>query len=82
MAKKKKAIEKEVQKWLSYILKKNDYRSVIGITFVSDMVFIWWRFRHLIKVIAAVAENILNNDDFFGDIVDTSKNTQRKQYSV
>ena len=63
-------------------IKKNDYRSVIGITFVSDMVFIWWRFRHLIKVIAAVAENILNNDDFFGDIVDTSKNTQRKQYSV
>ena len=63
-------------------IKKNDYRSAIGITFISDMVFIWWRFRHLMKVMDAVAENILNDDDFFGDIVDTSKNTQRKQYSV
>ena len=34
--------------------------------------FIWWRFRHVSKAIASV-ENILNNDDFFGDIVDTPK---------
>ena len=33
---------------------------------------IWWRFRHLIKAMADV-ENILNDDDFFGDIVDTPK---------
>ena len=33
---------------------------------------IWWRFRHLIKIMADV-ENILNNDDFFGDSVDTPK---------
>ena len=33
---------------------------------------IWWRFRHLVKIIADV-ENILNNDDFFGDSVDTPK---------
>ena len=33
---------------------------------------IWWRFRHLIKIMADV-ENILNDDDFFGDIVDTPK---------
>ena len=32
--------------------------------------FIWWRFRHVIKAMADV-ENILNNYDFFGDIVDT-----------
>ena len=32
--------------------------------------FIWWRFRHLIKIMAD-AQNILNKDDFFGDIVDT-----------
>ena len=32
--------------------------------------FIWWRFRHLIKIMAD-AQNTLNNDDFFGDIVDT-----------
>ena len=34
--------------------------------------FIWWRFRPVIKAMAGV-ENILNNDDFFGDIVDTPK---------
>ena len=31
---------------------------------------IWWRFRHVIKLMADV-ENILNDDDFFGDIVNT-----------
>ena len=34
--------------------------------------FIWWRFRHVIKAMADI-ENILNNNDFFGDIVDTPK---------
>ena len=34
--------------------------------------FTWWRFRHLIKIMAEV-ENKLNDDDFFGDIVDTPK---------
>ena len=34
--------------------------------------FIWWRFRLLIKIIAD-AEDILNDDDFFGDAVDTPK---------
>ena len=33
--------------------------------------FIWWRFQHLIKVMANV-ENIFD-DDFSGDIVDTPK---------
>ena len=32
--------------------------------------FIWWRFQHLIKAMTDVG-NILNNDEFFGDIVDT-----------
>ena len=32
--------------------------------------FIWWRFRHVIKAMAD-AGNILNDDNFFGDIVDT-----------
>ena len=32
--------------------------------------FIWWQLRHLIKTMADVG-NILNDDDFFGDIVDT-----------
>ena len=34
--------------------------------------FVWWRFRRLIKTITAV-EDILNNDDFLGGIVDTPK---------
>ena len=34
--------------------------------------FIWWRFRPVIKAMANV-ENMLNGDDFFGDIVDTPK---------
>ena len=34
--------------------------------------FIWWRFRYLIKVMGD-DENKLNDDEFFGDIVDTPK---------
>ena len=34
--------------------------------------FTWWRFRPVIKAMASV-ENILSDDDFFGDIVDTPK---------
>ena len=34
--------------------------------------FMWWRFRPVIKAMADVG-NILNDDDFFGDIVDTPK---------
>ena len=34
--------------------------------------FIWWRFRHLIKITADVGD-ILNDDDFFDDVVDTPK---------
>ena len=34
--------------------------------------FIWWRFRRLINIITDVGD-ILNNDEFFGDIVDTPK---------
>ena len=34
--------------------------------------FIWWRFRHLTKIMANVGDT-LNNNDFLGDIVDTPK---------
>ena len=42
--------------------------------------FIWLRFRHLIKIIADVGD-ILNDNDFFGDLVDTPKegNEQHKK---
>ena len=32
--------------------------------------FIWWRFRHLIKIMTDVGD-ILNDNEFFGDIIDT-----------
>ena len=43
---------------------------------------IWWRFRHVIKAVAGVVnitkamadvEDILNDDDIFGDTVDYQK---------
>ena len=34
--------------------------------------FIWWRFRRLIKIMASVGD-ILNDDDFLRDVVDTPK---------
>ena len=34
--------------------------------------FTWWRFRHLIKAMTGIGD-ILNDDEFFGDIVDTPK---------
>ena len=32
--------------------------------------FIWWRFRHLIKIMADVGDTLSDNE-FFGDVVDT-----------
>ena len=34
--------------------------------------FIWWQFRHLIKIMADVGE-LLNDDEIFGDAVDAPK---------
>ena len=34
--------------------------------------FIWYRFGHLIKIMADVGD-ILNNNEFFGDVADTPK---------
>ena len=39
--------------------------------------FIWWRFRLLIKIMADVGD-ILNDDEFFGDIVDIPKKSIEK----
>ena len=36
--------------------------------------FIWWRFRHLIKIMTDDGD-ILSDDDFFGDVVDTPRKT-------
>ena len=41
--------------------------------------FIWWRFRHLIKIMASVGD-ILNDDDFFGDAIDTpTEDTEQRK---
>ena len=40
--------------------------------------FIWWQFRHLIKIMADVGD-ILNDNEFFGDIADIH---QRKALST
>ena len=42
------------------------------ITEVLLLFFIWWRFRPVIKVKANV-KNMLKDDEFLGDIVDTPK---------
>ena len=34
--------------------------------------FIWWRLRHLIKIMADVGD-ILNDNEFFGNVADTPK---------
>ena len=34
---------------------------------------IWWRFRHLMKIMADFGGDILNDNEFFGDVVDTPK---------
>ena len=36
------------------------------------LIFICWRFRRLIKIMASVGD-ILNDDEFFGDVADTPK---------
>ena len=34
--------------------------------------FIWWQFQCLIKIMVSIGD-ILNDDEFFGDVVDTPK---------
>ena len=47
---------------------KNDYGTVIDIDMILFLVL--WRFRHVTNMMAD-AENILSNDESFGDTVDT-----------
>ena len=56
--------------WLS--IKKMITEVFLVLPLYLILFFIWWGFRHLIKAMADVG-NVLNDDDFFGDIVDTRK---------
>ena len=51
-------------------IKKNDYRSVINIAFISDIVLHMVAILTLIKIIADVGD-ILSDNELFGDIFDT-----------
>ena len=56
---------------MTFRFKKNDYRSIIDITFISDIVFHLVAISTLIKAMTDV-ENVFDND-FFGDVVDSPK---------
>ena len=45
---------------------------LLVLTLYLILFFIWGRFRHLIKIMADVGD-ILNDNEFFGDVVDTPK---------
>ena len=50
-----------------------DVLSLVLLSLMYVILFvIWWRFRHVIKMMVDV-ENILNNKVFFGHTVDTPK---------
>ena len=48
------------------------------LTLYMMLFLIWWQFRRVIKAMADV-ENMLNDDDVFGDSVDTPKKGIEKQ---
>ena len=54
-----------------WLLKKIITELLLVLPLYLMLFFIWYRFRHLIKIMAD-AEDILN-DEFFGDVVDTPK---------
>ena len=45
---------------------------LLVLTLYLILFFIWGRFRHLIKIMADVGD-ILNDNEFFGDVADTPK---------
>ena len=66
--------------FLTFDFKKMTKEVLLVLPSCLILFFIWYRFRHLIEIMADV-ENILNDNEFFGDVVDTSKegNEQHKK---
>ena len=58
--------------FLTFDFKKMITEVVLVLPLYLILLFIWWRSQHLIKAMINV-ENILNDDEFFGDIIDTPK---------
>ena len=56
----------------SFWLFKKMIAEVLLVPLYLILFFIWWQFRRLNKIMTSVGD-ILNDDDFFGDAVDTPK---------
>ena len=64
----------EVHRWdfLTFDFKKMISEVLLVLLLYLILFFIWWRFHPLVKAMTDVGD-ISNDDDFFGDIVDTPK---------
>ena len=64
----------EVHRWdfLTFDFKKMISEVLLVLLLYLILFFIWWRFHPLVKAMTYVGD-ISNDDDFFGDIVDTPK---------
>ena len=64
----------EVHRWdfLIFDFKKMISEVLLVLLLYLILFFIWWRFHPLVKAMTDVGD-ISNDDDFFGDIVDTPK---------
>ena len=60
------------QDFLTFDFKKMIKEVSLVLPLYLILFFIWYRFLHLIKIMADV-ENILNDNELFGDVVDTPK---------
>ena len=58
--------------FLTFRFKKIITEVLLVLPLCLILFFMWYRFRHLIKIMAD-AGDILNDDKFFGDIVDIPK---------
>ena len=54
------------------VIKKMITEVLLMLLSCLTLFLMWWQFRHVIKMMAD-AENILNDEDFYGDIVHTPK---------
>ena len=59
--------------FLIFDLKKMVTEVLLVLPLYLILFFIWWQFQALIKAIMIGVGDILNDDEFFGDIVDTPK---------
>ena len=61
-----------IWEFLTFDFKKMITEVLLVLPLYLILFFIWWRFRHLIKIMTDVGD-ISNDNEFFGDIIDTPK---------